>query len=263
MEALSLTSSDLMQERAAGRFPIVIDVRRPERYAGDSRIIQGAIRRRPDTVADWGRDLRGQDVVVYCVFGHEVSQEAAAALRGLGIAARYLEGGIETWRAAYLPEAQKPPAQPSRWITRARPKIDRIACPWLIWRFIEPEAEIHYVPAAEVAAEAARLEATPFDIPNAAFSHTGDDCSFDAFLKHYYLLADPALKRLAPIIRGADTGQLALAPEAPGLLALSLGLSAKYNNDHAMLDAALPIYDALYARAASVASEAHGWPPQS
>jgi len=133
-----------------------------------------------------------------------------------------------------------------KWVTRERPKIDRIACPWLIRRFIEPGAEFLYVPADQVFAVAAETGAVPYDIPGAEpFSHDGERCSFDAFLKHYGL-NDPALHRLATIVRGADTARPNLAPQAAGLLAISLGLSANYPDDQLMLKHGMMVYDALY-----------------
>jgi hypothetical protein len=133
-----------------------------------------------------------------------------------------------------------------KWITRERPKIDRIACPWLILRFIDRDAEFLFVPAAEVASMAVRTGAIAYDIPNVELSHVGELCSFDAFLKKYNL-TDPALQRLAVIVRGADTARLDLAPQAPGLLAVSLGLSHNFRDDHEMLKHGLVVYDALYA----------------
>jgi hypothetical protein len=133
-----------------------------------------------------------------------------------------------------------------KWVTRERPKIDRIACPWLVRRFIEPEAEFVYVPAARVFAVAAETGATPYDIPGAEpFAHDGELCSFDAFLRHYEL-RDPALHRLALIVRGADTARHDLAPQASGLHAISMGLSANIPDDHALLEQGMVIYDALY-----------------
>jgi hypothetical protein len=154
------------------------------------------------------------------------------------------------------------PAQPSRWITRARPKIDRIACPWLILRFIDARAEFFYVPTQQVFSEAERLGAIPYDIPNAQVTHRGERCSFDALLEDYGL-TDPALLALATIVRGADTDRLALSPQSPGLLALSLGLSQLHQDDHQMLQAALPMYDALHAWCRSAQGERHGWDPQT
>jgi hypothetical protein len=147
-----------------------------------------------------------------------------------------------------------------QWITRARPKIDRIACPWLIARFIDPQAEFLYVAAADVLRIAAETDATPYDIPGVEMGHDGELCSFDAFLKKYQL-TDPALAQLARIVRGADTARLDLAPEAAGLLAISLGLSRNYTDDHAMLAQGLVIYDALYAWCQDGQAETHRWAP--
>ncbi len=151
---------------------------------------------------------------------------------------------------------------PSRWITRERPKIDRIACPWLVLRFIDPAAEFFYVPTAQVLAEARRLNAVAYDIPGAPISHEGELCSFDTLLRAFEL-CDPALDTLARIVRGADTDRLDLAPQAAGLLAVSLGLSNLHANDHAMLAAALPVYDALYAWCRNVQDEQHSWKPET
>jgi hypothetical protein len=139
-----------------------------------------------------------------------------------------------------------PYAPPSRWVTRARPKIDRIACPWLIRRFIDPAAEFAYVPAADVRRHAAAHDATPFDIPDVAYGHAGDRCSFDAFIGRH-ALDDAALAQLARIVRAADTGAPDAASEAAGLLAMSMGLSALFADDHAMLRAGMLVYDSLYA----------------
>ena len=145
-----------------------------------------------------------------------------------------------------------------QWITRARPKIDRIACPWLIARFIDPQAEFLYVAAADVLRIAAETGATPYDIPAVEMGHNGELCSFDAFLKKYQL-SDPALAQLATIVRGADTARLDLAPEAAGLLAISLGLSRNYADDHAMLAQGMVIYDALYAWCQDGQDQTHRW----
>lgn len=147
-----------------------------------------------------------------------------------------------------------------RWVTRCRPKIDRVACPWLIARFIDSDPEFLFVPVADVLGTAAATGAIPFDIPNVELSHAGELCSFDAFLTRYRL-NEPALHDLAVIVRGADTGRPELAPEAAGLLAISLGLSAMHADDHAMLAAGFTVYDALYAWLREARSEAHGWPP--
>lgn len=148
-----------------------------------------------------------------------------------------------------------------RWITRSRPKIDRIACPWLIRRFIDAEAEFHFVLTEEVHRRAAELDAIAFDVEGVELSHVGPLCSFDALLSRYEL-DDPALHLLAPIVRGADTENLDLAPQAAGLLAISLGLSHNFQNDHEQLAAGMVIYDALYAWAHHVRDERHTWNPQ-
>ena len=147
-----------------------------------------------------------------------------------------------------------------KWVTRERPKIDRIACPWLVLRFIDAEAEFLYVPAADVLATAAATGATPYDIPGVAMSHVGERCSFDAFMLKYQL-TEPALGRLATIVRGADTARLDLAPQSAGLYAISLGLSRVLSDDHAMLRHGLVMYDALYAWCREGQAETHHWPP--
>ena len=151
--------------------------------------------------------------------------------------------------------------EPRSWVTRERPKIDRIACPWLIRRFIDPAAEFLFVPTERVFVVAEETGATAYDIPGAEpFSHDGDLCSFDAFLK-VYGIKDSALDALALIVRGADTARLELAPQSPGLLALSLGLSANFPDDHAMLEHGLVMYDAFYAWCRSLQGETHNWTP--
>jgi hypothetical protein len=148
-----------------------------------------------------------------------------------------------------------------KWITRERPKIDRIACPWLIARFIDAEPEFLYVPAGEVMTQAERRGATPYDVPGVELSHVGELCSFDAFLARY-ALHDPALQQLAAIVRGADTSHLELTPQSPGLYALSLGLSLRFTDDYEMLKHGMVMYDALYAWCQEGQSETHNWPPR-
>lgn len=148
-----------------------------------------------------------------------------------------------------------------KWITRARPKIDRIACPWLILRFIDRDAEFLFVPPADVLRVAGETGAVPFDVEGVELSHVGPLCSFDAILARYKL-ADPALAELARIVRGADTATLDLAPEAAGLLAISLGLSKMFADDHEQLRHGLLVYDALYAWLTGARDERHTWNPQ-
>jgi hypothetical protein len=148
-----------------------------------------------------------------------------------------------------------------KWITRERPKIDRIACPWLIRRFIDPAAEFLYVPASDVLKIAAETGATPYDIPGVEMTHVGERCSFDAFLARH-ALREPALQQLATIVRGADTSRLDLAPQSAGLYAVSLGLSQVFKDDHEMLRHGMVVYDALYAWCKTCQAESHNWPPQ-
>jgi rhodanese-related sulfurtransferase len=267
--------------------PLVLDVRREAKFLESPRIVCAAVRCTPEEVATFARSHSPRPAVVYCVYGHNVSEDATAQLNAAGWSAQLLAGGIEggktgtdadadtaaniaAWRAHPLPTILKRPdwgvtgEKASRWITRARPKIDRIACPWLIQRFIDPRAEFFYVPTEQVFMEAQRLNAVAYDIPGAPVSHEGDLCSFDALLKGFDL-HDAALDILARIVRGADTDHLALAPQSAGLLALSLGLSRLHSiDDHAMLAAAMPLYDALYAWChdkAHAQDEAHNWKP--
>ena len=145
-----------------------------------------------------------------------------------------------------------------KWITRERPKIDRIACPWLIARFIDKQPEFLFVPTGDVLRVAGETGAVPYDIPGVELSHVGEECSFDTFLKKYGLAA-PALQDLAVIVRGADTDRLDLAPQCAGLLAISLGLSRNFTNDHEMLKHGLVMYDALYAWCCHARGERHSW----
>lgn len=149
-----------------------------------------------------------------------------------------------------------------KWITRERPKIDRVACPWLITRFIDKNPEFLFVPSEDVLDVAEKTGAIPYDIPGVELSHVGKHCSFDAFLNMYHL-ADASLAKLALIVRGADTSRLELAPEAPGLLAISLGLSQNFKDDHEMLKNGMVVYDALYAWCKFCQGEPHGWPPKA
>jgi rhodanese-related sulfurtransferase len=229
-------------ERSA---PLVLDVRRGPAFQASRETVAGALRRDPAALEAWAKTLpRADHVVVYCVHGHEVSQSAAKALQAAGIRADYLEGGIEAWKERGGPLDRKPAGSATRWVTRERPKIDRIACPWLISRFVDREAEFLYVPSKLETAQA--REAIPYDVPDVHFTHEGERCSFDAFIRHYRLEGDPALERLALIVRGADTARPDLAPQAAGLLAVSQGLSRLFADDHEMLKHGLVLYDALY-----------------
>src|SRR2546423_526940 len=241
--------------------PLLIDVRRRDAYLKDTKTLAGALRRDPEHVADWGPELpSAAKVVVSCVHGHEVSQGVAKALNAQGREAYFLEGGLAQWQAAGGKGDSKPAGASTRWVTRERPKIDRIACPWLIARFVDKDAEFLYVPTKEVRDAAKARDAIPYDIPDVHFSHVGELCSFDAFIKHYRL-NHPALEQLARIVRGADTAKLDLAPQAPGLAAISLGLSRNFADDHEMLKHGMVMYDALYAWCKSGREEVHTWNP--
>jgi rhodanese-related sulfurtransferase len=259
----SISISEL-QSRLDGREPpLLIDVRRPGAFREATDMIAGALRRDPDTVASWVKTLpKTATAVVYCVRGHEVSQAVAKALDARGIRSLYLEGGIEQWKAKSGALDRKPADAATRWVTRERPKIDRIACPWLVARFVDRDAEFVYVPAKQVLDEAKRRDAVPYDVPDVHFSHEGELCSFDAFIRHYRL-RDPALERLAVIVRGADTARLDLAPQAAGLAAVSLGLSRNFADDHEMLAHGMVLYDALYTWCREGQEELHTWNPQA
>ena len=250
-----VSPADLAARLGRADAPLVLDVRRASAYDAGLRVIAGALRVAPDALAGALRAIpRDRPVVTYCVHGHEVSQNAARTLIEAGVDATFLEGGITAWQAAALhamgkladPALPAAPGAPTRWITRARPKVDRIACPWLIRRFIDPTAQFLYVPSAEVMDAARRENAVPYDVPGVRFAHRGERCSFDALIDDCGL-DDPALTDLAAIVRGADTGKPELTPQSSGLLAISLGLSINFPDDHAMLEQGMVVYDALYA----------------
>lgn len=255
----------LLAAHGSAASPLVIDVRRAAAFEADTAMLAGATWRDPFAPDEWIKFLpRHCDIVVYCVHGHEISKNTCSALRSAGLNARYLEGGLEAWKQLGAPTIRKQPVLsipspinlPSKWITRERPKIDRVACPWLIRRFIDPLAEFTYVPAADVMDAAKSFSATPYDVPGVQFSHRGDACSFDAFIADFEI-HDAALNDLAAIVRGADTGKPDLTPQSPGLLAISLGLSALYPNDPEMLDHGMLVYDALYAWLRRARAEVH------
>ena len=263
--ASGISVAKLFSQLGSKRAPLIVDVRRAVAFDADSAVIASAFWRDPYALDDWLKFLpRHRDIVVYCVHGHEISKNTCSALRTAGLNAKYLEGGIEAWREAKGATTRKgvlngipaPINAPSKWITRERPKIDRIACPWLIRRFIDPLAEFVYVPSADVLSSATQLGAIAYDVPGVTFTHRGDRCSFDALLEDFQIV-DPALNALADIVRGADTGMPDLTPQSAGLLAISLGLSALHTDDHKMLEEGMIVYDALYAWAKSARAEIH------
>ena len=261
----SITAAELKTELSGREPPLFIDVRREPAFRSAVDMAAGALRRDPAAVSSWAASLpRAASVVTYCVHGHEVSQNAAKALRDMGISARFLEHGLEEgWKGAGGEVVAKPKDAATRWVTRERPKIDRIACPWLVKRFVDPGAEFLYVPNKEVLRAANEQVAVPYDVPDVHFTHDGELCSFDAFVKTYRLGGDPALARLAVIVRGADTGRLDLAPQAAGLLAVSLGLSLIFRDDHEMLKHGMVMYDALYDWCRNGQDETHTWNPEA
>jgi len=255
--------SELAKVLGTPRAPIIVDVRRDEAFKTAQHLLAGAIWRSPQRLQHWRDALpRNRPLVVYCAHGQEVSQGVAAALDAAGTSASYLTGGFGAWETQNLPLRRKRAEEaegPSQWVTRERPKIDRIACPWLIRRFIDPTATFIYVPADRVLATAQETGATPYDVAGVEFTHEGDRCSFDTFLRIYGIV-DPALDHLAAIVRGADTSRHDLTPQCGGLFAISLGLSANFANDHEMLEQGMVMYDALYTWCRSLQAETHNWP---
>jgi len=266
MPAINAISADRLVKRIGTTDgPVIVDVRAAGDFAADPRLIPGAIRRDHATVADWAGAFAGRSVVVVCQQGHKLSEGVAAWLRQAGADAELLEGGALGWSAAgypMVPEAALPPRDAQGrtvWVTRARPKVDRIACPWLIRRFVDPNAVFLFVTPSEVAGVAERFAATPFDVEGVRWSHAGDKCTFDAMVDAFGLGAHPALRHLATIVRGADTARPDLVPEAAGLLAVSLGLSRLYADDLEQLGAGMLVYDALYRWCRDARGEKHDW----
>jgi rhodanese-related sulfurtransferase len=248
--------------------PALIDVRSDEDFAADPRLIPGAVRRSHATVASWASQLAGREAVVICEKGQVLSEGVAAWLRHAGAtSAEVLAGGHSAWTDAGLPlvpEATLPPRDTQGrtvWVTRARPKVDRIACPWLIRRFVDPSAVFLFVAPTEVPAVAERFAGAAFDVEGEAvfWSHRGELCTFDVMVQEFGLSGFEPLQRLAAIVRGADTARLDLAPEASGLLAASLGLSRMFDDDLAQLNAGMLIYDALFRWARDAVDERHDW----
>jgi hypothetical protein len=225
----------------------------------------------PASADDWIPTLDpAHPVVAVCKAGHELSQMVAAKLRQQGFAASVLAGGYAGWSDARLPLIEKAalarfaPRRPSLWVTRRRPKIDRIACPWLIRRFLDADAHILFVDPPQVPAVAQESGAVPFDIEGVELSHDGPCCTFDTMLRLFGLESEPSLARLALIVRGADTARPDLAPEAAGLHAVSLGLSALAgDDDHALLPRGFAVYDALFTWLRFAAEERHNWPAKA
>ncbi len=261
----SITAAQLGRLVGTPDAPTLIDVRIAEDHAADPRMLPASLRRDHRDVASWAGDFAGRAVAVICQRGLKLSQGVAAWLRHAGARAENLEGGFDAWvqSGAPLVAPQHVPTRDPQgrtlWVTRTRPKIDRIACPWLIRRFVDPSAVFLFVAPSEVAAVADRFGATAFDIEDTFWSHRGPLCTFDVMLDEFGLRTEP-LDRLALVVRAADTARLDLAPQAAGLLAASLGFSRMYRDDLAQLDAAMGLYDALYRWARDATAETHNWP---
>lgn len=266
-----ISPHDLWASIGNAHAPRILDVCRREVYDAAPGTIPTASWHKPETYRDWIDAVTPeQPIVVTCRYGHQLSQMVAAELRARGVPARVLEGGRHAWAEAGLPQVARAalerfaPKRPSLWVTRRRPKIDRVACPWLIRRFIDPDARILYVDPPEVLNTAKETGAIPFDVDGVELSHEGERCSFDTLLKVFGLEGDPHLAHVALIVRGADTARYDLAPEAAGLHAISLGFSALAgDDDHGMIERGFAVYDALFAWSRHAAQERHNWPAKA
>jgi rhodanese-related sulfurtransferase len=267
MSSINCISPDkLIRLIGVSHCPALIDVRTDEEYKSDPRFAPGALRRRLETVSDWAPEFAGRATIVIDESGHEVGEGVAAWLRQAGVAsADVLTGGHLAWIKAggpLIPVAKVPRRDAlgrTIWVTRSRPKVDRIACPWLIRRFVDPGAVFLFVAPAEVSAVAERFGGAAFDIEGAFWSHRGEGCTFDTMLEEWGLAIAP-LQRLSVIVRGADTARLDLAPEAAGLLAASLGQSRMHADDLEQLEAGMALYDAFYRWCRDATDEPHTWP---
>ncbi|GLS19975.1 sulfurtransferase [Labrys miyagiensis] len=263
-----ITASQLSRLVGLPSAPALLDIRTPEDFDADPRLLPAALRRDFKDVDAMATEFAGRDVVVVCQKGLKLSEGVAAWLRHHGVRAETLEGGFEAWRAAkgLLVKTGKLPRRDQAgrtvWVTRARPKVDRIACPWLIRRFIDPKAVFLFVASAEVSAVAERFAATPFDIDGVFWSHRGERCTFDTMIEEFGLNSE-SLARLAAIVRAADTTTLDLVPQASGFLAASLGLSRMFRDDLEQLEAGMLLYDAFYRWCRDASEETHNWPSAS
>ena len=260
-----ISSQELIMLTGTERYPRVVDVRRHSVFKSSGKRIAGAVWRDHLKSADWRSEFAvDRRIVVYCTHGHNVSELAVAHLAAAGANAFVLEGGIDAYEKAggVLIAGSGPgvdvASRPSVWVTRERPKIDRIACPWLIRRFIDPDALFHFVAVEWVKDVAAEMKAIPFDVEGVRYSHRGEHCTFDTLISEFGI-SDPALDRLARIVRGADTARLDLEPQSAGLLAVSLGLSATEQDDLRQLEKGMVLYDALYGWCRHAYQVTHNW----
>lgn len=262
----AITPRQLSRLIGTPQSPVLIDIRTDPDFDDDPCLIPGAVRHRHADVAGIGQSIGDAPCVVICQKGKKLSQGLVSLLQADGHHAEYLEGGMFGWRetegALCVPASSLPPTAPhggTLWVTRHRPKIDRIACPWLIRRFVDAHARFLFVAPSEISGVAEHFGATPFDVEGSDWGHQGDKCTFDAMLDGFQLHS-VALDRMAAVIRAADTNRHDLSPEAAGLLALSVGLSRQYRDDQQQLEAGLNLYDALYRWARDGFEETHDWP---
>lgn len=247
--------------------PVLIDTCLSDDFALDPRVIPTATRIPYLDVEAMERHIAGRRAVVYCKKGLKISQGSAARLRHIGVEAETLVGGQVAWAETGLPMVPwktVPFTEQGHtlWVTRHRPKIDRIACPWLIRRFVDPKAEVLFVSPGQVLNVAEKFGATPFDVEEVFWTHRGATCTFETML-HEFGLETPELLRLGAIVRAADTDALETVPEAAGLLAASLGLSRMFRDDLAQVEAGMLLYDAFYRWARDAQEEGHSWPTNS
>jgi rhodanese-related sulfurtransferase len=256
----SISTEKLARLIGTGSCPSIIDVR-----SDPTELVPASVTRTAESVTDWAGVLAAKPAVVLCAHGGSRSNGVAAVLRSAGINAEVLEGGFEAWQKTGLPviDVSKLPAAQSQgrtvWVTRARPKVDRIACPWLIRRFVDPDAMFLFVPPSDVAEVAERFDATPFDVEGVFWSHRGERCTFDVMVEELGLGSFDGLRRLAVIVRGADTAHPEIAPQAAGLLAASLGLSRMHSSDLEQLEDGMILYDAFYRWCRDAVDETHDW----
>jgi len=257
-----ITVSQLLRLVGTPQCPTILDVCIDEDFNAEPRLIPGAKRIPHHQITKFAPDLINTRIVVVCQKGLKLSAGASAVLRAEGVQAEYLEGGNFAWRDANAPMV---PAKiipyfqqcgGGFWVTRHRPKIDRIACPWLIRRFVDRGAKFLFVEPSQVVAVAEKFKATPFDIENTFWGHRGSTCTFDTMIDEFNLNS-PALLRVASIIRAADMGETELVAEAPGVSALLLGLSRMFKDDLQQLEAGLLLFDALYRWARDALEETH------
>ena len=241
--------------------PVIIDVSIDEDFNLDPYLIPSARRHSHQDIIELVTELQDRKVIIICQKGLKLSAGAASLLRSYGMDAENLEGGNIAWRDSgqpRIPEENIPRTDSGAtlWVCAHRPKVDRIACPWLIRRFVDPAAKILFVPPSEVEAVGEKFGATPFDTVGGFWSHRGEQCSFDTMIEEFELTTEPLL-RLANVVRAADTDRLDVIPEAAGLLAMSLGLSRIYREDLQQLEAGMLLYDALYRWARDASHEEH------